>query len=65
MEFADQRRLRHARELLQHPDAGTTVAATALACGFTNLSRFEIDYILAFGEPPSATLQSRQGRGLH
>ena len=62
-EFADQVRLRHARQLLLDPDATTTVAAAALACGFADLGRFENAYILAFGEPPATTLQSGRGVG--
>lgn len=62
MEFANQVRLAHARELLQRPDATTTVRDAALTCGFADLGRFENDYILAFGESPSTTLSSQQGR---
>jgi transcriptional regulator GlxA family with amidase domain len=59
MQFAERLRLSHARELLQRPDTITTVVGAARACGFGDLSRFERDYVLAFGEPPSMTL----GRG--
>ena len=62
-EFADQVRLRHARRLLLDPDAATTVAAAASACGFADLGWFENAYILAFGESPAATLQSARGAG--
>ena len=62
-EFADQVRLRHARQLLLDPDTTTTVVAAALACGFADLGRFENAYILAFGEPPATTLQSGRGVG--
>ena len=64
MQFADRLRLGHARELLQRPDAITTVAGAALACGFRDLGRFENDYVLAFGESPSLTLaRGNGGRG--
>jgi AraC-like DNA-binding protein len=59
MQFAKRLRLGHARELLQRPDAVTTVAGAARACGFGDLGRFESDYVLAFRELPSVTL----GRG--
>lgn len=57
MEFANQVRLRHAREMLLRPDATATVAEIAAACGFADARRFEKDYVLAFGEPPLQTLQ--------
>jgi len=62
VQFANQVRLGHARELLQRTDADITAADAALACGFTDLRRFENDYLLAFGKSPSMTLRSRQGR---
>jgi AraC-like DNA-binding protein len=61
MQFAERLRLGHARELLRRPDAATTVASAARACGFGDLGRFERDYMLAFGEAPSTTLA--RGRG--
>lgn len=62
MQFAERLRLGHARELLQRPDAITTVAGAARACGFGDLGRFERDYVLAFGEPPSITLARGAGK---
>lgn len=56
LEFANRVRLGHARELLQHPDASTTVAAVAIACGFSDVHRFANDYIATFGEQPWSTL---------
>ncbi len=56
LEFANQIRLRHARALLQRPDAATTVENVALSCGFVDFRRFARDYRLAFGEHPSQTL---------
>lgn len=61
MEFAGQVRLHRARDLLQHPDAATTVAQTALACGYSDLARFDIDYQRAFGERPAQTLLRGNG----
>ena len=63
MELADRVRLGHARAQLHRPDAATTVASVALACGFADLGRFENDYILAFGESPSTTLRRGKGDG--
>jgi len=56
LEFATQVRLRHARAMLQRPDAMTTVENVALSCGFADVRRFAEDYRLAFGEHPSQTL---------
>ena len=61
MEFANQVRLRHARELLLHPDATTTVEQIAATCGFAGTRRFESGYVLAFGELPQQTLERRKG----
>ena len=55
MEFASRVRLRHARELLQHADDTTAVAA---ACGFGDLDRFTRDYVRNFAEHPSQILRS-------
>jgi AraC-like DNA-binding protein len=62
MQFAQRLRLSHARELLRRPGAITTVASAARACGFGDLGRFERDYLLAFGEPPSTTLARGKGK---
>lgn len=56
LEFATQVRLRHARAMLQQPDAVTTVENVALSCGFVDVGRFAEDYGRAFGEHPSQTL---------
>lgn len=61
MEFADRVRLDRAREFLQHAGGLTSVAKTALVCGFADLRRFENEYILAFGETPAATLGRVRG----
>jgi transcriptional regulator GlxA family with amidase domain len=62
MQFAERLRLSHAHDLLQRPDAITTVAGAARARGFGDLDRFERDYVLAFGEPPSMTLARGAGK---
>lgn len=62
-EFVREVRLRHARDLLRHPDAATTVATAAAACGYADLGRFELDYEQAFGEQPGQTLLRRGGGG--
>jgi len=60
--FAKDLRLRRAREKLAHPkDDAVTVTATALACGFENVSRFSKDFSEAFGETPSAVLRRAKG----
>jgi len=47
--------LDRARELLQLGGL-TSIASTALSCGFADLRSFETAYILAFGETPAATI---------
>jgi len=62
LDFANAVRLRRARDMLQHPDETTTVAAVALACGYADIGRFEMDYARTFGELPRLTL-ARAGVG--
>lgn len=52
-------RLDVAHRRLREPQAGTTVAAVALDCGFTHLGRFAQAYAQRFGEAPSATLRQQ------
>lgn len=61
LEFANQIRLRRAYRLLRRPAADTTVRDVALYCGFADFSRFNREYIEAFGEPPSQTLRRSGG----
>jgi AraC-like DNA-binding protein len=62
MAFVKSIRLQHAREMLQRPEAATTVVSTAFACGFLNPGHFARDYRLAFGELPSVTLAASKHR---
>jgi len=55
-EWIQRRRLALARERLLSADQSTTVAAVALACGFTRSGGFATAYTQRFGEAPSATL---------
>lgn len=64
MEFLKQVRLCHARQMLQHPEASTTVTEVASACGFSDLGHFSREYSLAFGERPSETLTLGKGTKL-
>jgi len=57
MEFVSRVRLGHARELLQRPNAATTVAEIAASCGFVDVDDFAVSYVDAFGEPPSQTIK--------
>ena len=50
-------RLAHARQLLKNNQV-TTVTEAATGSGFFHLGRFSKEYMRAFGEPPSATLQA-------
>jgi len=63
-EFLKQIRLRHARRMLQHTEAFTTVTSVAFACGFTDLHSFGKAYFRAFGEWPAETLNGANGAGL-
>ena len=58
MAFAKQVRLRHAKEMLLK-NSESTIAEVALACGFTDFSRFSRAYAHVFGELPSHTLRTR------
>ena len=62
-EFLNRVRLDHARELLQQPDAATTVETVAATCGFADFGCFESVYMLAFGERPSQTLSRGTASG--
>jgi transcriptional regulator GlxA family with amidase domain len=62
MAFVKSIRLQHAREMLQRPEATTTVVSTAFACGFLNPGHFARDYRLAYGELPSVTLAASKHR---
>jgi len=62
MRFVKQVRLGHAREMLNKPNAATSVTGIAFACGFGNLGHFANDYLRAFGESPSATLNRSKGQ---
>lgn len=61
MEFAKRIRLDHAHALLQRPEATTTVADVAGACGFADLKDFAAAYVAAFGDQPSQTPQRGGG----
>jgi AraC-like DNA-binding protein len=58
MEFARQKRLLHAREMLQGKSP-PTVRSVALACGFHDVSQFSRSFSRAFGEPPSAVVRRK------
>ena len=62
-DFLTQVRLRHAREMLQHPEPGATVAAVAFACGFSDVRRFAKEYRKTFGERPSELFARGRGAG--
>lgn len=53
MEFVKRQRLLQARALLLDPNAVITVTQAAIACGFSDVSRFSKDFSEAYGEPPS------------
>lgn len=59
MSFLKNIRLEMAHAQLRKVD-GESVTKVALACGFTHLSKFSIEYRRRFGEKPSDTLRRRQ-----
>jgi transcriptional regulator GlxA family with amidase domain len=63
-DFLKQVRLRHARRLLQRPEAITTITDIAYACGFADIGRFNRAYVQAFGEQPLATIARAGGIGV-
>jgi len=62
MAFARQRRLIHARRLLQDAETNQTVTSIAFGCGFNDVGHFSREFSKAFGESPSAVL-ARSHRG--
>jgi AraC-like DNA-binding protein len=60
LEFARRLRLDHARHMLEHPQASTTVTQVAQACGFGDLGRFAKEFQRAFGQRPSELLARRR-----
>jgi AraC-like DNA-binding protein len=61
MAFLKNVRLQHARDMLQNAVTNTSVTDVAYACAFNNLGHFAKDYVLAFGERPSETLNYAKG----
>jgi AraC-like DNA-binding protein len=61
LEFAQQVRLRRARDLLRRADTPTTVGEIVSACGYVDLDQFAGDYVRMFGEPPPQSVL--RGRG--
>jgi len=57
MQFLARSRLAVARQALQSPSPGTTVASIARACGFGHPGRFSAAYRRVFGESPAETLR--------
>ncbi len=63
--WIQRRRIHMARERLLASRPNDTVAAIAMACGFTRLATFSAAYTRRYGESPSVTLartQTRKGR---
>ena len=57
MQYLRDMRLDVAQRRLREPQAGTTVSAVAMDCGFAHLARFSQSYRARFGESPSETLR--------
>jgi AraC-like DNA-binding protein len=60
-EFLKQMRLCHARRMLRHPEASTTIKRVAASCGFADHNQFCRDYAAAFGEHPAEALGRSMG----
>ena len=60
MQWVRKERLAMARQMLLKPVAHTSIADTALSCGFTNLGNFARVYAQQYGERPSETLQKNR-----
>lgn len=60
MTYVNRVRLRHARAMLMHPTAETSVTSVGFICGFSNMGHFARKYQEAFGEKPSETLKRRR-----
>ena len=52
-EFLRQQRLMQARKMLESSGKSVTVMQVAIACGFSNSSRFSKEFFKAYGESPS------------
>jgi AraC-like DNA-binding protein len=64
MNFLQQTRLHHARNMLQNPDAVTSVTAVSIKCGFASAGHFARYYRQAYSELPSNTLARAKGERL-
>ncbi|MEB3334588.1 MAG: AraC family transcriptional regulator [Cyanobacteriota bacterium] len=57
MQWIRQQRMELARQRLEHPNPGDTVASVAADCGYRSQSRFRIDFERAYGCKPSSVLR--------
>jgi AraC-like DNA-binding protein len=63
MRYLRDARFAKVRDALLRAEPEESVTAIAMACGFTHLSRFSVEYRHRFGERPSDTLRrDRRGR---
>ena len=61
-QFLKHIRLQQAKALLQNGETGLSVTQVAMACGFSEITRFSKDFSRAFGAPPSRFLATRIAR---
>src|SRR5260370_29518721 len=63
MRYLRNVRFAKVRDALLRAEPEESVTVIAMACGFTHMSRFALEYRHRFGERPSATLRrERRGR---
>jgi AraC-like DNA-binding protein len=63
MRYLQNMRFAKVRDALLRAEPEESVTVIAMACGFTHMSRFALEYRHRFGERPSATLRrERRGR---
>jgi len=62
MRYLRNARFAKVRDALLRAEPEESVTVIAMACGFTHMSRFAVEYRHRFGERPSDTLR-RQRRG--
>ena len=64
MRYLRNLRFAKVRDALLHAEPEESVTVIAMACGFTHMSRFALEYRHRFGERPSDTLRGNVRGGL-
>ena len=64
MRYLRNMRFAKVRDALLHAEPEQSVTVIAMACGFTHMSRFALEYRHRFGERPSDTLRGNVRGGM-